>query len=184
MIRTFGLAALALLAASCAEEVNTSYVEKERLALREWMELNRPELLENYQEEGGYWVDVLEPGSDEAAPIRDTACWVRFTFTGRNLGGDIVLTRNETDARLVGSYTPFTRYVPYYKYYAGDTNTALLEGTYLSMHNRLKLGAAYAMRERGYYAVGGEALFLLLPVIYYCAAATIRDIIEDWRERR
>ena len=47
-----------------------------------------------------------------------------------------------------------------------------------------KLGAAYAMRERGYYAVGGEALFLLLPVIYYCAAATIRDIIEDWRERR
>lgn len=144
MIRTFGLAALALLAASCAEEVNTSYVEKERLALREWMELNRPELLENYQEEGGYWVDVLEPGSDEAAPIRDTACWVRFTFTGRNLGGDIVLTRNETDARLVGSYTPFTRYVPYYKYYAGDTNTALLEGTYLSMHNRLKLGAAYA----------------------------------------
>lgn len=47
-----------------------------------------------------------------------------------------------------------------------------------------KLGAAYAMRERGYYAVGGEVLFLLLPVIYYCAAATIRDIIEDWRERR
>ena len=47
-----------------------------------------------------------------------------------------------------------------------------------------KLGAAYAMRERGYHAVGGEALALLLPVIYYCAAATIRDIIEDWRERR
>lgn len=47
-----------------------------------------------------------------------------------------------------------------------------------------KLGAAYAMRERGYYAVGGEALALLLPVVYYCAAATVRDIIEDWRERR
>lgn len=43
-----------------------------------------------------------------------------------------------------------------------------------------KLGAAYAMRERGYYAVGGEALFLLLPVIYYCAAA----ITRDWREER
>ena len=47
-----------------------------------------------------------------------------------------------------------------------------------------KLGAAYAMRERGYYAVGGEALALLLPVFYYCAAATVRDIIKDWRERR
>ena len=47
-----------------------------------------------------------------------------------------------------------------------------------------KLGAAYALRERGYYAVGGEALALLLPVLYYCAAATVRDIIKDWRERR
>lgn len=46
-----------------------------------------------------------------------------------------------------------------------------------------KAGAAYAMRERGYFAVGGEALALLLPVVYYCAAATVRDIIEDWRER-
>lgn len=47
-----------------------------------------------------------------------------------------------------------------------------------------KLGAAYAMRERGYFAVGGEALAFLLPVVYYCAAATVRDIIKDWRERR
>lgn len=36
----------------------------------------------------------------------------------------------------------------------------------------------------GYYAVGGEALALLLPVFYYCAAATVRDITKDWRERR
>ena len=47
-----------------------------------------------------------------------------------------------------------------------------------------KLGAAYAMRERGYFAVGGEGLALLLPVFYYCAAVTVRDIIKDWRERR
>ena len=122
--------------------MNTSYVEKERLALREWMELNRPELLENYQEEGGYWVDVLEPGSDEGGAHPRYRVLGALHLHGPQPGGDIVLTRNETDARLVGSYTPFTRYVPYYKYYAGDTNTALLEGTYLSMHNRLKLGAA------------------------------------------
>ena len=47
-----------------------------------------------------------------------------------------------------------------------------------------KLGAAYAMRERGYYAVGGEALALLLPVVYYCTAATIRDIVRDVKDRR
>ena len=46
-----------------------------------------------------------------------------------------------------------------------------------------KLGAAYAMRERGYFAVGGEGLALLLPVFYYCAAATIRDIVRDVKGR-
>lgn len=47
-----------------------------------------------------------------------------------------------------------------------------------------KLGAAYAMQERGYFAVGGEALALLLPVLYYCAAATVRDIVRDMKDRR
>jgi len=47
-----------------------------------------------------------------------------------------------------------------------------------------KAGAAYAMRERGYYAIGGEALALLLPVLYYVTATTIRDIVRDMRNRR
>ena len=47
-----------------------------------------------------------------------------------------------------------------------------------------KAGAAYALRERGYYAIGGEALALLLPVLYYTMATTVRDIIKDWRKRR
>ena len=46
-----------------------------------------------------------------------------------------------------------------------------------------KLGAVYALRERGYHAVGGEALALLLPALYYCGAATIRDIVRDARDR-
>ena len=45
-----------------------------------------------------------------------------------------------------------------------------------------KLGAAYALRERGYYAVGGEALAVLLPVLYYVAAVMVRDIIKDGGE--
>lgn len=47
-----------------------------------------------------------------------------------------------------------------------------------------RLGAAYALQQRGYYAVGGEALALLLPVFYYCAAETIRDIVRDAVDRR
>lgn len=42
-----------------------------------------------------------------------------------------------------------------------------------------KLGAAYALRERGCYAVGGEVLALLLPVLYYCAAVMVRDSVRD-----
>ena len=45
-----------------------------------------------------------------------------------------------------------------------------------------KLGAAYAMREREYFAVGGEVLALLLPVLYYGAKAMVRDIIKDGGE--
>jgi len=47
-----------------------------------------------------------------------------------------------------------------------------------------KVGAAYALRERGYYAVGGETLALLLPVLYYIVAAIVRNFMQDaayWR---
>lgn len=44
-----------------------------------------------------------------------------------------------------------------------------------------KVGAASALRERGYYAVGGEAVALLLPVLYYVVITTIRDIVQDER---
>lgn len=47
-----------------------------------------------------------------------------------------------------------------------------------------KAGAAYALRERGYYAIGGEALALLLPVLWYVMYTTIRDIVRDVKGRR
>ena len=47
-----------------------------------------------------------------------------------------------------------------------------------------KVGAVYALRERGYHAVGGEVLALLLPVFWYTMAATVRDIVRDWKDRR
>lgn len=47
-----------------------------------------------------------------------------------------------------------------------------------------KAGAAYALRERGYHAIGGEALALLLPVLYYCGEATVRDIVRGMKDRR
>jgi len=43
-----------------------------------------------------------------------------------------------------------------------------------------KAGAAYALRERGYYAVGGEAFALLLPVLYCAAVRAVRDIVREF----
>lgn len=42
-----------------------------------------------------------------------------------------------------------------------------------------RAGAAYALTERGYAAVGGEAVALLLPVLYPLISAAVRDYIED-----
>lgn len=140
----------AVLMAACVKEGESSSIERERLALEEWIQIYHPELVENYQSDGGYYVDVEKLGDTDSRPINDSACWVRFSFTGRNLAGDIVLTRNELDARQVGSYSKFTHYVPYYKYYSGEVaNSQLMEGTYLAMRNTLTLGEAYAA-ERGY----------------------------------
>ncbi len=43
-------------------------------------------------------------------------------------------------------------------------------------------GRQAARIERGYEAIGGEYLFLLLPAIYYTGKRTILDWIADIRE--
>lgn len=39
-----------------------------------------------------------------------------------------------------------------------------------------------ALASRGYLAIGGEFMLLLLPIIYYLAKQTIRDFAEDIAE--
>ena len=43
-------------------------------------------------------------------------------------------------------------------------------------------GRQVAQTERGYTAIGGEYLFLLLPAMYYTGKRTILDWIADLRE--
>ena len=42
-----------------------------------------------------------------------------------------------------------------------------------------RTGAAYALTERGYKAIGGEVFALFLPVFYYTISATVRDYIKE-----
>lgn len=136
-----------LLTTSCAKQETESYTKFEKIALEAWITQHRPELKNNYQQDGGYYVDVIEAGNMAAAPISDTACWVSFDFSGRDLAGNVILTRRAAEARLLGTFTKYTHYVPYYRYY-GEQNTSLIEGTYLSMRNKLYLDQEYA-DERG-----------------------------------
>lgn len=50
------------------------------------------------------------------------------------------------------------------------------------------LGKGAALAERGYEAVGGEYLLLLLPVVYYAGKRTVLDWAAEirrlWREGR
>lgn len=45
-------------------------------------------------------------------------------------------------------------------------------------------GKRTAMIERGYEAIGGEYLLLLLPAIYYTGKRTILDWVTEFQERR
>ena len=95
----FGLTMLC----SCAEEPDNAYPgNTQNKALKAWMTQNRPDLLENYQEDGEYYV---------------------------------------------GTFTPYTHYVPYYQFYGEMASEAFKEGTYLAMRNPLKLGEAYAAKK-------------------------------------
>jgi hypothetical protein len=42
-----------------------------------------------------------------------------------------------------------------------------------------RAGAAYALTERGYKAIGGEVFALFLPVFYYTISETVRDYIKE-----
>ena len=46
------------------------------------------------------------------------------------------------------------------------------------------LAAKYAFAERGYFAVGGEGLLLLLPVFYGLIEAIVWDTLRDIKARK
>lgn len=45
-------------------------------------------------------------------------------------------------------------------------------------------GKGAALAERGYEAIGGEYLLLLIPAIYYTSKRTLLDWIADLREQK
>ena len=134
----------AVVLAGCAKDTSEPYSKFEDMALEAWITQHRPDLADNYQEwEGnGYYLDIHKTGYMESAPVNDTARWVRFNFTGRDLAGNIVATRNAHEAQLTGTFTKYTHYVPYYMY-SGDAFYTLMEGTWLALRKEQTLGEKY-----------------------------------------
>ena len=165
-------AAAALLFGSCTKEASESHSSIENRSLKAWMLKNRPELVENFQEEGKYYVEVLDAGVADSVSIRSivtekdsVGCWLFVNITGRSLHGDVCMTRNEVIARMQGSFSRSTHYVPYFRY-MGEENVSLLEGTYLAMKNVLALGEMYAAEKglsKEFEVRCGTKLRLYLP---------------------
>ncbi len=158
---------LALVMMGCAGDNERSYSGLEAEALDGWMAKYHPELLNNKQEEGGYYVDILDAG-DASKPVNDTIYWVRLEFTGRDLKGNICLTRDEKTARQVGSFTKYTHYIPLYRY-CGEEEANLIDGLQLLLRNSLKLDADYAaargLDEELTLGLGGEAMLYMPSTI-------------------
>ena len=161
-----------LAAVSCVEEKDMTFKQVENKSLKAWMAKNRPELLDNYQEDGGYYVEVFDEGVADSVSLKSVIdddkqgqCWVFFDVTARDLHGQVCLTRKETTARMQGTFTKYTHYVPYLRF-MGKTNVSLMEGTYLAMKNVLTLGEAYAAENgfgRSLEVRCGTKLRLYLP---------------------
>ncbi len=125
---------------SCADEPQVyDYNTQEQIALGEWIEANHPELVNNYQETGSFYVEWIEDGDLTADPIKDSEIWIKVDLKERDLAGNLVMSREEADAYQQGTFSKFTHYVPYLKY-SGDTGTDYMEGIQLSLRNDIKIG--------------------------------------------
>lgn len=142
--RLFAILAGVVLFASCADKEARSYNELENLSFKEWMKKYHSDLVENYQEDGAYYIDVINLGDGDKPAVKDTTCWVRLEFTGRDLGGNICVTRDELRARQVGSFTKYTHYVPLYRLCGENSSGGLIDGLHRAMSTTLKLGDRYA----------------------------------------
>ena len=147
---------LAAILVSCVEEPSADFPQIEQMALAAWIDKYRPDLKDNYQEKGGYYVEILDEGCADSIPVAGKSAWVWYDFTGRDLQGNVCISRNDATAMQQGTYTEYTHYVPYYRFSGEDSHT-LMEGTYLAIFNELNLGG------KSYSARYGTKMRLYLP---------------------
>ena len=150
------LLAVAITAVSCVKEPTISFNDIEQRSLKAWVNKHKPDLVDNYQEEGGYYVEVLDAGCADSVAITGKDVWLWYDFTGRDLEGTICETRDWRLAKQLNTYTDYTHYVPSFRF-SGKESTTMMEGTYLATFNKLNIdGKEFEVRY-------GTKLRLYLP---------------------
>ena len=92
---------------SCVNDPQPNYKDIEQRSLKAWIEKYRSDLVDNYQEDGGYYVEVLDSGIADSLPISGKDVWVWYDFTARDLQGNVIETRSASLAEQLATYTNF-----------------------------------------------------------------------------
>lgn len=153
---------LGILNVACIKEPDISYKDLEQRSLKAWIEKHHPELVKNYQAEGGYYVEVLDAGVADSTSVTGKDVWLWYDFTGRDLDGNVCETRSANLAELLGTYTAYTHYVPAYRF-SGKESHSLLEGTYLATFNALDIWNEESQSMDKFEVRYGTKLRLYLP---------------------
>lgn len=162
-IKYFGISiALLLLVVACVKEPTFSHKEIEQRSLKAWIEKYHPEIAKNYQENGGYYVEIINEGVADSTPISGKDIWLWYDFTGRDLDGNIHETRNWEQATQLGTFTKYTHYVPAYRF-SGKDNHTMMEGTYLATYNKLNIWDEEREEIVEFEARYGTEMILYLP---------------------
>ena len=148
---------LVIATTACVREPQESYEKIEQRSLHAWIDKYHHELLENYQDNGGYYVEILDRGVQDSLPISGEDVWVWFDLTARDLQGNILETRSAVTAEQLATYNNRAHYVPAVRF-SGEKKHTLMEGTYLATFNELKIG-----EETDFKVRYGTKLRLYLP---------------------
>ncbi|MBR2866995.1 MAG: hypothetical protein IKC12_04675 [Alistipes sp.] len=136
--RILWLVGAIIIATACVKEPKMTVEEVEKRSLAAWIEKYHPELKDNLQEEGGYYVEVLDYGVQDSAAVTGKDVWVWYDFTNRDFQGNVCETRSWHTAYQLGTYTDHTHYNPVFRFSGKESHT-LMEGTYLATFNTLKV---------------------------------------------
>ena len=123
---------------ACVKEQTVSYKDIEQHALKAWIDKYSQDRPIYFQENGEYYVQVLDYGCQDSVAITGKDVWVWFDLTARDLQGNVCETRSAALAEQLATYNDHAHYIPAIRY-SGEKGHTLMEGTYLATFNELDI---------------------------------------------